>query len=173
MKAQNIASLRSFIAIFWLGFFMAISFMEAPLKFNITSITLTQGLAIGRVVFAHLNKWEWFFWLLIVASCFFSRPSFLGLVFISFAGIILILESFWLLPLLDVRAKQIILGQLPEKNDLHTYYVILEILKVPVLLLLVWKSNRSFYAPNIIHQTSCLKSATKWNNYKSMIIIKY
>lgn len=58
MKKQNISSLRSAIAIFWLGFFITISFMEAPLKFTAREIAPNQELAIGRIVFAHLNKLE-------------------------------------------------------------------------------------------------------------------
>jgi len=35
----------------WLGMVLAISFLEAPLKFRAPGVTLQIGLGIGRVVF--------------------------------------------------------------------------------------------------------------------------
>ena len=42
----------------WLGMVLAISFLEAPLKFRAPGITLALGLGIGRLVFAALNRVE-------------------------------------------------------------------------------------------------------------------
>lgn len=39
----------------WLGTVVAISFLEAPLKFRAPDVTLQIGLGIGRVVFRALN----------------------------------------------------------------------------------------------------------------------
>lgn len=36
----------------WLGMVLAISFLEAPLKFRAPGVTLPIGLGIGRLVFA-------------------------------------------------------------------------------------------------------------------------
>ncbi len=67
----------------WIGFVVAISFLEAPLKFQAPDITLALGLGIGRLVFAALNKVEWVFALAIVSSLFRQRdiswkPNLLG-----------------------------------------------------------------------------------------------
>lgn len=42
----------------WLGMVMAISFLEAPLKFRAPGITIQLGLGIGRLVFRALNICE-------------------------------------------------------------------------------------------------------------------
>ena len=42
----------------WLGMVLAISFLEAPLKFRAPGVTLQIGLGIGRLVFRALNSSE-------------------------------------------------------------------------------------------------------------------
>ena len=42
----------------WLGMVLAISFLEAPLKFRAPGVTLQLGLGIGRLVFRGLNFCE-------------------------------------------------------------------------------------------------------------------
>src|SRR5690242_7281186 len=42
----------------WLGMILAISFLEAPLKFRAPGVTLPIGLGIGRLVFRALNGAE-------------------------------------------------------------------------------------------------------------------
>ena len=42
----------------WLGMVLAISFLEAPLKFRAPGVTLQIGLGIGRLVFRALNSAE-------------------------------------------------------------------------------------------------------------------
>ncbi len=42
----------------WLGMVLAISFLEAPLKFRAPGVTIQLGLGIGRLVFRALNIWE-------------------------------------------------------------------------------------------------------------------
>ncbi|MFC0315298.1 hypothetical protein ACFQNE_09480 [Gordonia phosphorivorans] len=42
----------------WLGMVLAISFLEAPLKFQAPGITIPLGLGIGRLVFRALNSVE-------------------------------------------------------------------------------------------------------------------
>ncbi len=42
----------------WLGMVLAISFLEAPLKFRAPGVTIQLGLVIGRLVFRALNMCE-------------------------------------------------------------------------------------------------------------------
>jgi len=42
----------------WLGMVLAISFLEAPLKFRAPDVTVRIGLGIGRLVFRALNTVE-------------------------------------------------------------------------------------------------------------------
>ena len=50
----------------WLGMVLAISFLEAPLKFRAPNVTLQIGLGIGRLVFRALNTVEVGFALVIL-----------------------------------------------------------------------------------------------------------
>ena len=53
---MDAASAVAAAAIFvWLGMVLAISFLEAPLKFRAPGVTLQLGLGIGRLVFRALN----------------------------------------------------------------------------------------------------------------------
>ena len=52
----------------WLGMVLAISFLEAPLKFRAEGLELRVGLAIGRIVFRALNVAE-VVWAVVIAVC--------------------------------------------------------------------------------------------------------
>ena len=52
----------------WLGMVVAISFVEAPLKFRAPDVTLRIGLGIGRLVFRALNTAEAIFAVVIVVT---------------------------------------------------------------------------------------------------------
>lgn len=121
------------IAIFlWIGFVCAISCLEAWLKFRAPGVTLAIGLGIGKLVFAALNKIEWFFALTLVLcykAIFFKTP----LLFTTI--IILIVQTFWLLPALNARADAIIQNQDITTSWHHYYYAALEVFKTAALFL--------------------------------------
>ena len=58
----------------WLGMVLAISFLEAPLKFRAPNVTLQIGLGIGRLVFRALNTVEVGF-ALVVAAIVVAGPT--------------------------------------------------------------------------------------------------
>lgn len=143
MRNNNIQLTRSIAAIFWLGFFMAISFMEAPLKFTAPNLSMAEGLQIGKIVFGALNYCEWAFLAVIAITCFLRKPGKTETYLIIGLAVILILETAWLLPALDLDANKIIRGETVTDHGLHWCYVILEITKVPVLLLTGLKGVKS------------------------------
>lgn len=121
----------------WIGFILAISFMEAWLKFRAPGITIPLGLGIGRLVFSALNKVEWVMAVLVFANIFLSQnPIFTLLNLLFFIVILLLLiQTFYLLPALDIRAEMHIQGQIPPPSNLHFYYIGFECIKVICLLL--------------------------------------
>lgn len=125
----------------WLGFVAAISFMEAWLKFKAPGIDIPLGLGIGRLVFNALNKVEWVCFILILMQLFvyhrFATPN--QWISTGILLIILLVQTFWLLPILDSRAELIINHQPLPPSNFHFYYVSLEIVKVAVLLLFLYK----------------------------------
>ncbi|MCB0537902.1 MAG: hypothetical protein KDE33_10300 [Bacteroidetes bacterium] len=119
----------------WIGFVGAISFMEAWLKFRAPGITLPLGLGIGRLVFGALNKVELVLSITIIAGMLYSGLKHFEWrhLFFLIPFLIVLLQSIWLLPALDVRAEMHIQGQNVPPSNLHFYYVILEIVKVVCL----------------------------------------
>lgn len=128
----------SIICVFlWIGFVCAISFMEAWLKFQAPGITITLGLGIGRLVFSALNKIEWVLALSILLNILFTKQYHLSLYRIlwGIALLILIVQTTWLLPLLDTRAEMYMSGFTPPPSPLHFYYVAAEFIKVVCLFI--------------------------------------
>lgn len=120
----------------WIGFVCAISFMEAWLKFRAPGINIPLGLGIGRLVFGALNKVEWVF-IIAILGCLLADGTWRSGISLFLPGllVLLLLQTFWLLPALDVRAEAyIITGTSPGHSNLHFYYVGMELLKVGALL---------------------------------------
>jgi len=112
----NVTYPVSIAAVFmWIGFVGAISFMEAWLKFQAPGIDVPLGLGIGKLVFRALNIMEWVFVLCIINEFLFKRSKFFSrnkLTFFVAVGIVL-LQTVWLLPVLNIRAEMVIAGQNP------------------------------------------------------------
>ncbi|TXD80030.1 hypothetical protein ESW18_02580 [Algoriphagus ratkowskyi] len=121
----------------WIGFVCAISFMEAWLKFRAPGITVPLGLGIGRLVFAALNKVEWVFAIAILVSGILAKERWLSLKTIAYVipFMLVISQSFWLLPALDARAELIIHVHDLKPSNHHFYYVAMEIIKVSTLII--------------------------------------
>lgn len=121
----------------WIGFVCAISFMEAWLKFRAPGVTLPLGLGIGRMVFNALNKVEWVFLATIIASIALSGKGWQTWdnLFVLIPAIILLAQSFYLLPELDLRAEMIINGLKLPPSRLHVIYVGIEFIKILSLFL--------------------------------------
>ncbi|WP_188547999.1 hypothetical protein [Hymenobacter qilianensis] len=118
----------------WAGMVGGISFLEAPLKFTAPHITVPLGVGIGRIVFHALNKVEIGLCALAVISALYLRPEWrvrAGLAALSF---VLLLQTFWLLPALDVRAEALLSGNPPPPNSLHLLYIVAEAVKLLLLL---------------------------------------
>lgn len=117
----------------WVGFVCAISFLEAWLKFRAPGVTLPIGLGIGRLVFGALNKMELVLALAILVDLLRDRRSPLRWLWVCLPVALLLLQTFWLLPALDVRAELVIRnGPLPP-SQLHFVYVAFEVVKVVAL----------------------------------------
>lgn len=123
----------------WGGSVLAISFMEAPLKFTAPNITVELGLGIGRVVFHALNKLELFFAFSIVLSFVFIPVKKWQRIILGIIVFILLYETLILLPQLDERAELLLSGNPPPASYHHWLYIILDFLKVIGLFFLGFK----------------------------------
>jgi len=121
----------------WFGMVAAISFMEAPLKFQAQGITIPLGLGIGRLIFWTLNKIEIVLALAIVLSLILNKTrNRFALVAFGLVAMILFLETIWLLPLLDARATEVINGTAAPFSNLHLIYIVFDAIKLLLLFAL-------------------------------------
>ncbi len=127
--------LRYLATAIWIGFILGISFLEAPLKFQAPSVSLSIGLEIGKLVFNALNKVEWILLLLVISSLLLAGTTKIESVLVGSIALILIIQSFYLLPKLNLRIDLVLAGNSSSANSLHFYYVGLEVVKVLLLFI--------------------------------------
>lgn len=119
----------------WCGMVIAIA-AEAQLKFLAPGITRELGLGIGKLVFTALNRAELVIAIILAIALFaFTAARSSRIVFVLLA-LILLAQTFWLMPLLIERIDLIVAGQTPPDSPAHIFYVALEILKILLLLVL-------------------------------------
>ncbi|MEZ0382404.1 hypothetical protein [Mycobacterium sp. pW045] len=124
----------------WLGMVLAISFIEAPLKFRAPGITLQLGLGIGRLVFRALNTVEIVLATVVVIAVVTHPPGRLALAAISVAVTMLLVQSLFVRPLLRRRSDAVLAaaaappGGMRARSQAHYAYAGLEVVKVAGLL---------------------------------------
>ena len=136
MTTSYLYAATAAITLFWCGSVVAISFLEAWLKFSAPGVTLPVGLSIGRLVFSALNKLEWVLLIAcVICGLVAGAGWWQGATWLLLATGILLIETFWLLPVLDKRAVAYMSGEQPGPTSAHLLFIIAEVLKVASLLL--------------------------------------
>jgi hypothetical protein len=117
----------------WLGMVLAISFLEAPLKFRAPGITIPLGLGIGRVVFRALNRVELVLLaLVLVGVALDPRPGSVGL---AVPLVVLVAVQLGVVrPALNRRSDRVLAGEELPRSRGHLVYVALEVVKVGLLI---------------------------------------
>jgi hypothetical protein len=118
----------------WCGLLIGISFLEAPLKFQAPNITTALGLGIGQIVFAALNKIEWVIAIFLILIFFAVKPQRKIWQWYVLPVLLLAFQSYYLLPILDARANEILAGNIPAPTYHHIAYIVTEIFKLASLL---------------------------------------
>lgn len=118
----------------WLGMVVAISFMEAPLKFRAPNATIPVCLGIGRLVFRALNAAEFVLAAAIAVAFAIERPSAGTVVAFVVAVAMLFAQMLAVRPRLSRRADQVLSGLEAPRSRAHYAYVGLEVIKVAALV---------------------------------------
>jgi hypothetical protein len=119
----------------WLGMVLAISFVEAPLKFRAPGVTLRIGLGIGRLVFRALNVFEYVFAMVIAAALFTHETSAALNVALCVAVGALLAQTVVVRPLLSRRTSAVLDGgEAGRRSGAHYAYLALEFVKVVALV---------------------------------------
>ena len=118
----------------WIGMVVAISFMEAPLKFRAPGITLQLGVGIGRLVFRALNAIEAVLALaLTVAIIAGDARSSAVWALLAAAWAALLAKAGVVRPWRDRRAIRVVAGEPLGPSRRHIWYIALEVVTVGVL----------------------------------------
>ena len=118
----------------WLGMVLAISFLEAPLKFRAPNVTLQIGLGIGRLVFRALNTAEVGFALVIAAiAAAGPTPARVAVAF-CVAVAALAIQLIAVRPGLTRRSDEVLAGTDAPRSRAHYAYIGLEVVKVAALV---------------------------------------
>ncbi|GGO23618.1 hypothetical protein GCM10010116_47600 [Microbispora rosea subsp. aerata] len=122
----------------WLGMVLAISFLEAPLKFRAPGVTIPIGLGIGRLVFRALNAAEVVLALVVIVAVATGSPGTAVIVLTAVAALALLIQLVAVRPPLNRRSDRVLSGEDPalRRSTAHLYYVALEVVKVLSLLAL-------------------------------------
>ena len=142
--SQRFSSYDFVATILWIGFVLAISFMEAPLRFQAEAITIPIALQVGRLVFHALNFCEFFFAVCILVCQRFNSPSLKSKWLFGFALVILVGQTLLLFLVLDPRTSAVIAEQNVEESFCHTIYIALEVIKLVSLAFLAHSQLRDF-----------------------------
>nr|WP_197746818.1 hypothetical protein [Mycolicibacterium sarraceniae] len=121
----------------WLGMVLAISFLEAPLKFRAPGITIPLGLGIGRLVFRALNICEAVLATVIVIAFVVGAPGVGAIAAVVVAIAALLIQVIAVRPAL-MRRTDAVLADASQaeagRSHAHYAYVVFEVVKVSALL---------------------------------------
>lgn len=144
IKSLPISSWIFIVTILWIGFLLAISFMEAPLKFHAPSLTLPVALQIGYIVFHALNLVEITFVVLIIAATYFGQASRRTTLFAIGVAAILAIQTIILFMKLDARTLAMINGLEVSSTPYHIMYMVIEVIKLLTLVVLAFNQLNDF-----------------------------
>lgn len=138
MKIQIKYPLVFGISFFWLGLMLAVSFLETPLKFQVPGMTLPIALELGKIMFGVSTNIQLGLMILIFVNFIFNAKqlSKVMLASIILLALILGLEKFWMLPILDARADILASGKGLPPTPLHDYFIYAEVAKLVLVVFL-------------------------------------
>ncbi|MDA4110402.1 membrane protein [Mycobacterium holsaticum DSM 44478] len=124
------------VPVLWLGMVLAISFLEAPLKFGAPGVTLPIGLGIGRRVFKALNGVEIVLAVVLLVAILIAKPSTVVWILVLVAAAVLAIQVIFVRPPLTKRSNRVLAGERLPRSNMHYVYVAFELVKVGVLIAL-------------------------------------
>lgn len=120
----------------WVGMVLAISFLEAPLKFRAPGVTTVIGLGIGRLVFRGLNIAELVLLVVVVLGAVLGGAPTTAAVVLGVLVVLLLAQLVFVRPALNRRSDRVLAGEPGPRSRAHLVYIGLEVLKLAALLVL-------------------------------------
>ena len=118
----------------WAGIIIGVSLIATPVKFQAPSLTMPVGLEVGRYTFRLLARVELCFLIAVLIAAGVARPRPITLLVLGLIAIQMLLQRYWLLPVLDNRVSQILAGSAVSVSIHHLVYAVMEIAKSALLI---------------------------------------
>ncbi len=125
----------TYLPTFWFGLIVAISLIEAPLKFQAPGITIPLGLGIGRLVFGAMNVVEAVVAILLLVAAFRRGVPKLMTRLVTALGAVLLMKVAFIRPLLNQRTDAVLAGVDDGGSSWHYLYIAADGI---LLVLLMW-----------------------------------
>jgi|TARA_B100001146_G_C16154769_1_gene422846 hypothetical protein len=128
------------IYLIWAGLIFGVSFIATPVKFQAPNLTMPVALEVGKATFHLFNVIEWsvIITAIILTAISASKKWFMPIILFA----LLAIQTFWLLPILDIRADEVIAGGAPYPEHYHLFYIVAEILKLTFTITAAWACSR-------------------------------
>lgn len=137
---------RFALPILWFGLVAAISFIEAPLKFQAPGITIPLGLGIGRLVFFALNIAEGLLLAALLVLSFWPRAGRIvgaRLRWTIALAVVFVLKVAVVRPPLNARTDLVLAGANPGESVWHYVYIAADLLTMLLLIVLAAQTGRA------------------------------
>lgn len=147
--AVSIELWRIALPVLWLGMVAAISFIEAPLKFQAEGITIPLGLGIGRLVFAALNVAEGLLLLALTLLSFWPvKHRIEGRRLAAWAAVaaVFVIKVVFVRPPLNARTDLVLQGADVGGSLWHYVYIACDVASMALLVLVAVMAARALLA---------------------------
>ena len=136
--ARTTTALRLLLPAFLLGAIIAISFLEAPLKFLAPGVTIPIGLGIGRLVFTALSVLAGVVLILLTVVSVRAKAGRGVLGILGGIWIVYLIEVAVIRPVLNRRSDLVIAGvEAPGTDWAHYAYIAADATLIVLLVVLV------------------------------------
>lgn len=145
---RTTTALRLLLPAFLLGAIIAISFLEAPLKFLAPGVTIPIGLGIGRLVFTALNVLAGIVLLVLTFVSVRARAGRGPLMILGGIWLVFVVEVALIRPVLNRRSDLVIAGsEAPGTNGAHYAYIAADLTIIALLVALIIVTTRKVLPP--------------------------
>jgi hypothetical protein len=118
----------------WAGIVIGVSLISTPVKFRAPLLTMEAGLDVGRYTFRLLSEIELGLAAAAVAAAMLVRPRRLVIGALVLVIAAVLLQHYWLLPVLDARVVRILAGESVPASSYHTLFASIEVTKSLLLI---------------------------------------
>lgn len=135
---------RHALPVVWIGLVVAISFIEAPLKFQAPGITIPLGLGIGRLVFTALNIVEAVLLIALVVVTFWPKAARVTRArawWLVGLAVVFIVQIAVIRPPLNARTDLVLSGADPGQSPWHYFYIATDVIVLALLFVLALQAG--------------------------------